>query len=84
MDISIDVNQFRHHSDDTGSVEVQAATLTAEIIKLTEHFKRNPKDYASKRGMIKMVAKRRKALEYLQRKNPDKYKELIDRLGIRR
>ena len=80
----INIDQFRQNEKDTGSVEVQVVTLSDRIKQLTGHFKVNPKDFASKRGMMKMLARRKKSLDYLQRKNPQMYKILIDTLGIRR
>jgi len=80
----IDINQFRQNEKDTGSVEVQVAQYTERIKQLTDHFKVNPKDFASKRGMVRMVARRKKSLDYLEKRNPEMYKLLIDKLGIRR
>jgi small subunit ribosomal protein S15 len=80
----INLDQFRQNEKDTGSVEVQVAQFTERIKKLTNHFQLNAKDFASKRGMIKMVARRKKSLDYLEKKNPQMYKLLIDKLGIRR
>ena len=80
----INIDQFRKNEKDTGSVEVQVVTLSERIKQLTGHFKINPKDYASKRGMVKMLARRKKSLDYLEKKNPQMYKILIDKLGIRR
>lgn len=80
----INIDQFRQNEKDTGSVEVQVVRLSERIKQLTGHFKINPKDYASKRGMAKMLARRKKSLDYLQKKNSQMYKLLIDKLGIRR
>ena len=77
------IREFQLHEGDTGSVEVQIALLTARIKHLTEHLKRHPKDYHSRRGLMKMIGHRRKMLKYLKREKPEVYKELIKRLGIR-
>ena len=77
-------NQFKLHDQDTGSVEVQVALLTTRIKKLTEHLKIHKKDHSSRRGLIMMVNRRRKLLNYLARKDEARYKELIKRLGLRR
>ena len=72
------------HDTDTGSPEVQIAVLTARIAELTEHLKSNPKDLHSRRGMYMMVGQRRGLLDYLKRKDLNKYRELIEKLGIRK
>ena len=72
------------HEGDTGSPEVQIALLTARISDLTEHFKTHVKDHHSRRGLLRMVSRRRKLLDYLKRTNADKYKVLIERLGLRK
>ena len=77
-------NQYGHHSKDTGSVEVRIAMLTQRITELTEHFRSHPKDHHSRRGLLKMVGQRRRLLNYMIRKDIDKYRELISRLNIRR
>lgn len=69
---------------DTGSPEVQVAVLTARINELTEHMKKNPKDFHSNRGLLKMVGQRRSLLAYLQKKDINRYRELIKRLGLRK
>jgi small subunit ribosomal protein S15 len=69
---------------DTGSPEVQVALLTANIIKLTEHFKEHKHDHHSRRGLLRMVNQRRKQLDYLKGKDAGRYQELIKRLGLRR
>ena len=69
---------------DTGAPEVQVALLTARINELTEHFKTHVKDHHSRRGLLKMVSRRRKLLDYLKGKSPDAYKGLIDSLGLRK
>lgn len=70
--------------DDTGSPEVQIAILTERINNLSEHMKTNKKDFGSRRGLLAMVAKRRKLLDYMIRNNNDRYKAIIEKLGIRR
>ncbi len=77
-------NEFKRGEQDTGSVEVQAALLTARIKELTEHLKNHKKDSSSRRGLIMMVNKRRKLLGYLQSKDDARYKELISKLGLRK
>ena len=69
---------------DTGSPEVQVALLTARINGLTDHFKAHTKDHHSRRGLLKMVSKRRKLLDYLKGRNPDAYRALIEKLGLRK
>ena len=69
---------------DTGSPEVQVALLSARISELTEHFGRHKKDHHSRQGLLKLVNKRRKLLDYLKSKDQDRYRELINRLGLRR
>ena len=69
---------------DTGSPEVQVALLTARINGLTDHFKSNVKDHHSRRGLLRMVSRRRKLLDYLKSRNADSYRQLIDRLGLRK
>jgi small subunit ribosomal protein S15 len=69
---------------DTGSPEVQVALLTARINGLTDHFKAHTKDHHSRRGLLKMVSKRRKLLDYLKGRNPDSYRALIEKLGLRK
>ncbi|MGB8468274.1 MAG: 30S ribosomal protein S15 [Candidatus Babeliales bacterium] len=76
--------KFKKSEHDTGSVAMQVILLTEKITHLTEHCKVNPKDHSSKRGMVKMVAQRRKSLTYLNRKHPDQYASLIDQLHIRK
>jgi small subunit ribosomal protein S15 len=72
------------HKSDTGSPEVQIALLSARISQLTEHFKTHKKDHASRRGLLIMVAKRRRLLTYLKNHNPERYKAVLLKLGIRR
>jgi len=78
------VTQYRTHKSDSGSPEVQVALLSHRILQLTEHFKANKKDHHSRRGLLLMVARRRRLLDYLKRISPERYKSLIDRLGLRR
>jgi small subunit ribosomal protein S15 len=78
------ISQFRVHKSDTGSPEVQVAVLTRRIADLTEHFKTHNKDHHSRRGLLQMVARRRRLLDYLRSRSPERYKTLITSLGIRR
>lgn len=78
------VSQHQRAAGDTGSSEVQVALLTARINGLTDHFKSNVKDHHSRRGLLKMVSLRRKLLDYLRRTDSGKYRQLIDRLGLRK
>ncbi|WP_286220802.1 30S ribosomal protein S15 [Marinobacter apostichopi] len=78
------VKDYQQGESDTGSPEVQVALLSANINKLQDHFKTNKQDHHSRRGLIRMVNQRRKLLDYLKRKNADRYLELIKRLGLRR
>ena len=77
-------SEFQRHERDTGSSEVQIATLTKKIQLLTEHLKKNKKDHASRYGLIRMVNNRRSLLDYLKREDEAKYKDLIKKLGLRR
>ena len=76
--------KFAIHEGDTGSPEVQVAVLTTRINQLTEHLKANPKDHHSRRGLLKMVGQRRNLLGYLQNKDIERYRALIERLGLRK
>ena len=78
------INSFKKHDTDTGSPEVQIAILTNRITYLTEHFKIHKKDHHSRRGLLKLVGQRRRLLDYLKGKEVDRYKKVIERLGIRR
>jgi small subunit ribosomal protein S15 len=78
------VTKFRRHKTDTGSPDVQVALLTRQITQLTEHFKTHRKDHSSRRGLLAMVAQRRRLLNYLKRDSPERYKTLIQELGLRR
>lgn len=78
------VKQYARGSTDTGSPEVQVALLTARINDLTEHFKINKKDHHSRRGLLRMVSRRRRLLDYLKSKNAERYTQLIQSLGLRK
>jgi small subunit ribosomal protein S15 len=78
------VAKYQRSAADTGSPEVQVALLTARINELKEHFEAHTKDHHSRRGLLKMVSRRRKLLDYLKGRNPEAYKGLIDRLGLRK
>ena len=78
------VAKYQRAANDTGSPEVQVALLTARINELTEHFKAHVKDHHSRRGLLKMVSRRRKLLDYLKDRDVDRYRALIDKLGLRK
>jgi len=78
------MQEYQRGMGDTGSPEVQIALLTARITDLTEHFKTHVKDHHSRRGLLRMVSRRRKLLDYLKRANADKFRQLIARLGLRK
>ena len=78
------IDKYRVHKSDSGSPEVQVALLSQRILELTEHFKTHNKDHHSRRGLLTMVARRRKLLNYLKDRSPERYKTLIQSLGIRR
>jgi small subunit ribosomal protein S15 len=78
------VRQYQRAGNDTGSPEVQIALLTERINGLTDHFKSHVKDFHSRRGLLKMVSQRRKLLDYLRRTDADKYRSLLERLGLRK
>ena len=78
------IGEHRTHDGDTGSPEVQVAVLTRRIAHLTEHLREHKHDYHSRRGLLKMVGKRRRLLKYLQKKDVDRYRALIAKLGLRR
>ncbi len=89
MPLSVDskkrvIAQFRAHDTDTGSPEVQIALITERINSLTEHFKQHAKAHHSRRGLLVLIGKRRGLLEYLRKKDTDRYRAVIERLGIRR
>ena len=78
------VEKYRVHKSDTGSPEVQVALLSERIKELTEHFKVHKGDHHSRRGLLKMVGRRRRLLEYVKKKDMERYKSLIKRLGLRK
>jgi small subunit ribosomal protein S15 len=78
------IEEYGTHEGDTGSPEVQVALLTYRINNLTEHLKTHKKDHHSRRGLLKMVGRRRKLLDYLKEKDVERYRNLIERLGLRR
>ncbi|MBA3948498.1 MAG: 30S ribosomal protein S15 [Acidobacteria bacterium] len=78
------IGTYQTHGSDTGSPEVQVALLSERISYLTEHFKTHAKDHHSRRGLLKLVGQRRRLLDYLKRKDNDKYADLIKKLGIRK
>jgi small subunit ribosomal protein S15 len=78
------ISGFQTHETDTGSPEVQVALLSERINYLTEHFKSHPKDHHSRRGLLQLVGQRRRLLDYLKGKDLQRYRGLIDRLGIRK
>ena len=78
------VKSYQRSGKDTGSPEVQVALLTERINGLSEHFKSHVKDFHSRRGLLKLVSQRRKLLDYLKRSDADKYRSLIERLGLRK
>jgi small subunit ribosomal protein S15 len=81
---SVLIEQFRANVKDTGSPEVQIALLSERISYLTTHLKSHVKDHASRRGLIMMVNKRRRLLDYLNRRDPDRYREIVERLSLRK
>ena len=78
------INKYARSAGDTGSPEVQIAVLTSRILELNEHLSKNPKDHHSRRGLLKMVGQRRGLLGYLKGKDIERYRSLIERLGIRK
>jgi small subunit ribosomal protein S15 len=78
------IEEFKKHDNDTGSPEVQVALLTERIKYLTEHFKIHKKDFHSRTGLLKLVGKRRNLLNYLKKKDVERYREIITRLGLRK
>ena len=78
------LEKYRRHDADTGSPEVQIALLTERIVNLTEHFKTHKKDHHSRRGLLHLVSLRRRLQTYLKRENADRYKKLIEQLGLRK
>ena len=78
------ITDYRRHDSDTGSPEVQIALLSQRISYLTEHFKTHAKDHHSRRGLMKLVGRRRRLLDYLKQNEVERYRGIIDRLGIRK
>ena len=78
------MSEYQVHETDTGSADLQVALLTKRISQLTGHLQQNPKDHASRRGLLKMIGRRRRLLAYINQKDPSRYQSLIKRLGIRR
>ncbi len=78
------IEDFRTSGTDTGSAEVQIAILTTRINELTEHFKAHPKDHSSRRGLLKMVGNRSALLKYISKKDIKRYRDIINRLGLRK
>ena len=78
------IKEYATHEGDTGSPEVQVAILTSRIVYLTEHLKEHKKDQHSRRGLLKLVGQRRNMLDYLRRKDIERYRSLIERLGLRK
>ena len=81
---TVELKEFQLHDKDTGSADVQVALLTRRIEHLTEHLKVNRKDHSSRRGLLKMVAQRRSLLDYLSKTEADRYKNLIEKLNLRK
>ena len=77
------IGTYQVHETDTGSADVQVAMLSDRISQLSRHLQSNKKDYASRRGLLKMIGRRKRLLAYIQKKSPEHYRELITRLGIR-
>jgi small subunit ribosomal protein S15 len=78
------MTEFQAHATDTGSADLQVALLTERINQLSSHLQSNPKDHASRRGLLQMIGRRKSLLTYIQDKDPNRYQSLIGRLGIRR
>ena len=78
------ISKFRTHDADTGSPEVQIALLTERITQLTEHFQTHKKDHHSRRGLLKLVSQRRRLLDYVRASNVERYRNIIEQLGIRK
>jgi small subunit ribosomal protein S15 len=78
------IQDYRLHETDTGSTDVQVALLTQRINELTDHFKTHVKDHHSRRGLLKLVGQRRRLLDYLKSRDAERYRRLIDRLGLRK
>ena len=78
------MTEYQVHETDTGSSDLQVAMLTDRINQLTQHLKNNDKDHSSRRGLLKMIGRRRRLLSYINKQDSERYKQLIGRLGIRR
>ncbi len=78
------ISKYQKHDKDTGSPEIQIAILTSRINTLNEHFKKNPKDHHSRRGLLMMVGKRRRLLDYVAKKDIEKYREIVKELNLRK
>ncbi|MEK7181179.1 MAG: 30S ribosomal protein S15 [Patescibacteria group bacterium] len=78
------VSEHQTHDKDTGSAQVQVGTLSRQIEELAKHLKKNPKDNHSRRGLLKMVSKRRKLLDYLKRREPENYAKVVKKLGLKK
>ncbi len=78
------IAKFQQHEGDTGSPEVQVALLTQRILDLTEHMKRHPKDFHSRRGLLQLVGQRRRFLAYIKAQDFDRYRAIVNELGLRR
>jgi small subunit ribosomal protein S15 len=78
------IGEYQVHETDTGSADLQVAMLTDRINQLTEHLKSNQKDHSSRRGLLKMIGRRKRLLSFIQKKDQERYQKLITRLGIRR
>jgi len=81
---TLNIKEFQLHGKDTGSADVQVALLTRRIAQLTEHLKNHAKDHSSRRGLLKMVAQRRSLLDYLSQSQAERYKNLIEKLNLRK
>ena len=81
---TLNIKEFQLHGKDTGSADVQVALLTHRIAQLTEHLKNHAKDHSSRRGLLKMVAQRRSLLDYLSQSQAERYKNLIEKLNLRK
>ncbi|MFQ3679272.1 MAG: 30S ribosomal protein S15 [Pseudanabaenaceae cyanobacterium] len=77
------MTEYQRHAGDTGSSEVQVAILSARVLQLTEHLKTHPKDFASRRSLLKLIGQRKRLLAYIRSKNVENYRQLIAKLGIR-
>lgn len=78
------IRQYRMHDEDTGSPEIQIALLTERINQMTEHLKKHTKDFSSRRGLLKLVGKRRRLLDYLKDTDLDGYRKIVEELGLRK